>query len=200
MTLPSLHLLKNHLPHDGTVNYVRDFYDDKKSQFFYQQLSDNIAWKHEELNMFGKKIMTQRQVAFYGDSDKSYTYSNKEKIALPWTEELKTIKTDLESKLNIEFNSCLLNLYHDGSEGMGWHTDDEKELEENGVIASLSFGAVRKFSFKHKVTKEKVDFSLQAGSLLLMRGETQKHWLHQLPKTKKVHQARINLTFRNIVS
>lgn len=93
----------------------------------------------------------------------------------------------------------MLNLYHDGNEGMGWHTDDEKELEENGVIASLSFGAARKFSFKHKTTKEKIDFHLASGSLLLMRGETQKHWLHQLPKTKKVHQPRINLTFRNIV-
>lgn len=200
MTPSSLHSLKNYLPQDGNVNYIEDLYDDKKSQFFYHQLLENISWKHEALKMFGKTIVTKRKVAFYGNSDKAYTYSNKEKIALPWTEELKAIKADLESKLKIKFNTCLLNLYHDSNEGMGWHTDDEKELEKNGVIASLSFGAVRKFSFKHKVTKEKIDFSLQPGSVLLMRGETQKHWLHQLPKTKKVDQARINLTFRNIVN
>lgn len=199
MTIHSLDSLKNYLPNDGIVNYIEDFYALKKSEYFYQQLLDNITWKHEELNMFGKKIVTKRKVAFYGNSGKTYTYSNKEKTALPWTESLKTIQNDLESQLNLKFNSCLLNLYHDGNEGMGWHTDDEKELEEKGVIASLSFGAVRKFSFKHKSTKEKVDFHLASGSLLLMRGETQKYWLHQLPKTKKVYQPRINLTFRNIV-
>ncbi|MDN6280085.1 MAG: alpha-ketoglutarate-dependent dioxygenase AlkB [Psychroflexus sp.] len=199
MSSSSLPSLKNHLPQDGIVNYIEDFYDEKKSQFFYQKLLKGIAWKHEELKMFGKKIVTKRKVALYGDTGIVYTYSKKEKIALPWTEELRAIKTDLESKFNIKFNTCLLNLYYDGNEGMGWHTDDEKELEKNGIIASLSFGATRKFSFKHKVTKEKIDISLQSGSLLLMRGKTQKHWLHQLPKSKKVDQPRINLTFRNII-
>lgn len=199
MKLDSLNSLKNYLPYDGTVNYIEGFYSDKKSKYFYQQLLDNISWKHEELQMFGKKIVTKRKVAFYGNPGIAYTYSNKEKMALPWIESLKSIQHDLESQSKIKFNSCLLNLYHNGNEGMGWHTDDEKELEENGVIASLSFGATRRFSFKHKTTKEKIDFHLNSGSLLLMRGETQKNWLHQLPKTKKVHQARINLTFRNIV-
>lgn len=199
MKLDNLDSLKNYLPNDGIVNYIEDFYALKKSEYFYQQLLDNITWKHEELNMFGKKIVTKRKVAFYGNSGKTYTYSNKEKTALPWTEDLKSIKADLETQFDIKLNTCLLNLYNDGDEGMGWHTDDEKELEENGVIASLSFGANRKFSFKHKTTKEKIDFYLNSGSLLLMREETQKNWLHQLPKTKKVHQPRINLTFRNIV-
>jgi alkylated DNA repair dioxygenase AlkB len=199
MAFQNLNSLKNYLPNDGIVNYIEDFYTDKKSEYFYQQLLDNISWKHEELNMFGKKIVTKRKVAFYGDSGKAYTYSNKEKIALPWTENLKSIKADLESQFDIKFNTCLLNLYHDGNEGMGWHTDDEKELEENGLIASLSFGATRKFSFKHKITKDKIDFHLASGSLLLMREETQRHWLHQLSKTRKILQPRINLTFRNIV-
>jgi len=190
----------NYLPKDGVVNYWSDFYSGCKSALSFSTLKHTIEWKNDEIYMFGKKIVTQRKTALYGSTGIVYTYSNATKTALPWTRELLAIKKDLELHLGVRFNTCLLNFYHDGSEGMGWHSDDEKEMEKDGVIASLSVGAERKFSFKHKITKEKIDIMLQSGSLLVMKGETQRYWLHQLPKTKKVDQPRINLTFRKLNS
>jgi alkylated DNA repair dioxygenase AlkB len=119
---------------------------------------------------------------------------------LLWTKELLELKKLVEEKCETKFNSCLLNLYHDGDEGMAWHSDDEKSLGKNTVIGSLSFGAVRKFSFKHKRTGEKRDTILDSGSLLVMKGETQTNWLHKLPKSTKIKHPRINLTFRTIVT
>ena len=145
-----------------------------------------------------KRIITKRKVAWYGDSPYSYTYSKVTKHALPWTPTLKVIKALIEEKAKSEFNSCLLNLYHSGSEGMGWHSDGEKELVKHGVIASMSFGAERKFVFKHIRTKETVSIFLQSGSLLTMQDQTQDHWQHRLPPTKKVTTPRINLTFRQM--
>ena len=149
--------------------------------------------------MFGKHIVTKRKVAWYGDASYSYTYSKKTKQALAWTDELKALKYLVEHKTETKFNSCLLNLYHSGDEGMSWHSDDEKDLEENSAIASLSLGAERKFSFRHKQSKETVALMLEHGSLLVMKDITQTHWHHQLPKTKKVTQPRSNLTFRSMV-
>ena len=120
-------------------------------------------------------------------------------MALPWTNELRVLKKMVEKETGENFNSCLLNLYHDGSEGMAWHSDGETDLEKNGAIASLSFGAERKFCFKHKKTKETVSLILQHGSLLVMKDETQSYWLHRLPPTKKIDHPRINLTFRTII-
>jgi len=172
--------------------------DQSKAVSFYSKLIDSIAWENDRANMFGKIIITKRKVAWYGDQAYSYTYSKVTKTALPWTEELKEIKSLVELKAEEKFNSCLMNLYHSGDEGMAWHSDGEKDLKKNGAIASLSLGAVRKFSFKHKTSKERVDITLEAGSLLIMKGRTQEHWLHRLPPTKKVNTARINLTFRTI--
>jgi alkylated DNA repair dioxygenase AlkB len=118
---------------------------------------------------------------------------------LPWTKELLELKTVIEKETGETFNSCLLNLYHNGDEGMAWHSDGEPELKKDGAIASLSFGAERKFVFKHKQTSHKVELILEHGSLLLMKGTTQTHWLHRLPPTKKVRTARVNLTFRTII-
>lgn len=188
----------NLLPKDGTVNYYGKILDADKADFFYWKLLENIAWKNDEAVIFGKKIVTKRKVAWYGDEGFQYTYSKITKTALSWTEELLALKKLVEEKTGEKFNSCLLNLYHNGDEGMAYHSDAEKDLKKNGAIASLSLGAERKFSFKHKVTGEKVELVLEHGSLLVMRDETQSYWLHRLPPTKKVKGPRVNLTFRTI--
>jgi alkylated DNA repair dioxygenase AlkB len=144
--------------------------------------------------------VTKRKTAWYGDSDYVYIYSNTEKKALPWTVELTKLKQVVENLSNTKFNSCLLNLYHDGNVGMGWHSDDEKSIEKHSTIASVSFGAERKFSFKHKQSNKIISILLQHGSLLLMKGQTQKNWLHSLPKSKNITLPRINLTFRRMVT
>ena len=115
-----------------------------------------------------------------------------------WTPELLELKQKCEEVSGETYNSCLLNLYHDGSEGMAYHSDGEKDLKKNGAIASLTFGAERKFVFKHKTTQEKAEIFLESGSLLVMKGKTQENWLHRLPPTTKVKTPRINLTFRTI--
>lgn len=188
----------NLLPQDGTVNYYGQIFNHEQAHYFYQKLLETIDWKNDEAIIFGKKILTKRKVAWYGSEDFEYTYSKTTKKALPWTKELLELKKEVEEKTGELFNSCLLNLYHDGSEGMAYHSDGEKDLKKNGAIASLSFGAERKFSFKHKTSKEKVDLVLQNGSLLIMKDQTQTFWLHRLPPTKKIFNPRINLTFRTI--
>ncbi|WP_234111531.1 alpha-ketoglutarate-dependent dioxygenase AlkB family protein [Chryseobacterium sp. R2A-55] len=188
----------NLLPKDGTVNYYGKIFDREKSDFYFEQLLKKIEWKNDEAVIFGEKIFTRRKVAWYGNEDFEYTYSKTTKKALPWIPELLELKKRIEEKSGETFNSCLLNLYHDGTEGMAYHSDDEKDLKKNGAIGSLSFGAERKFSLKHKGTKEKVELVLEHGSLLVMKGETQSFWLHRLPPTKKIFSPRINLTFRTI--
>lgn len=189
---------QNMLPQDGTVNYYGKILDENQAEFFYQKLMETIAWRNDEAMIFGKRIITKRKVAWYGDESFEYTYSSFTKSALPWTKELLALKKLTEEKTGETFNSCLLNLYHDGNEGMAYHSDGEKDLKKNGAIASVSLGAERKFSFKHKSTKERVDVFLETGSLLVMKDETQSFWLHRLPPTKKIFTPRINLTFRNI--
>jgi alkylated DNA repair dioxygenase AlkB len=188
----------NLLPYDGTVHYYGKLLSASEADQFMNRLLETIAWKYDEAVMFGKHIITKRKVAWYGNEAYSYTYSKKTKQALPWTDELKTLKGLVERRTETKFNSCLLNLYHSGDEGMSWHSDDEKDLEENSAIASLSLGAERKFSFRHKQSKETVALMLEQGSLLVMKDTTQTHWHHQLPKTKKISEPRINLTFRRM--
>jgi alkylated DNA repair dioxygenase AlkB len=191
---------KNWLPKDGTAHYIPGFFQIKKAEHYFNRLLENIEWENDEIILFGKKIITKRKVAWYGDEAFSYTYSKNTKFAKPWTSELSEIKNKIEKECGESFNSCLLNLYHNGEEGMSWHTDNEKELKKQGTIASLSLGAERKFQFKHKSGKEKTELLLEQGSLLLMKGETQEFWLHKLPPTKRISQPRINLTFRTITS
>ncbi|MBL1142768.1 MAG: alpha-ketoglutarate-dependent dioxygenase AlkB [Proteobacteria bacterium] len=171
-----------------------------ESNVYFDSLFNNIEWKNDEAFIFGKHYVTKRKVAWYGDKPFEYTYSNRTKHALPWTTELKVLKSLVEKETGESFNSCLANLYHDGSEGMAWHSDDEADLKKNSAIASLSFGAERKFCFKHKQSKKTISIMLENGSLLVMKGETQTHWLHCLPTTRKVDKPRINLTFRTIVN
>lgn len=191
---------RNLLPKDGTVNYYGKILSVEEADMFYNALLNGIEWKNDEAVLFGKHILTKRKVAWYGEKNFKYTYSNTTKEALPWTKELVVLKELIEVKTGEKFNSCLLNLYHDGNEGMAWHSDGEKDLKKNGAIGSLSFGAERKFAFKHKETKETVSLILQHGSLLVMKDTTQTHWLHRLPPTKLISKPRINLTFRTIVS
>ena len=190
---------QNLLPFDGEVFLSQNVLNVAEIDFFYHTLLNADFWKQDELIIFGKQITTSRKVAWFGDFNYKYSYSKITKTAKLWTPELQSLKKLIELKTEESFNSCLLNLYHNGSEGMSWHSDNEKELGENPIIASLSLGAARKFSLKHKFKNYKVDIILESGGLLLMKGETQTKWLHSLPKTKKVTTPRINLTFRNII-
>jgi alkylated DNA repair dioxygenase AlkB len=192
-------ITKNWLPKDGTVNYYGKLLSRKEADFYLETLLNTIEWRNDEAIIFGKKIITKRKVAWYGENPFEYTYSNTTKYALPFTKELLELKTLIEKKTCETFNSCLLNLYHSGDEGMAWHSDGEPDLKKDGAIGSLSFGAERKFAFKHKQTKEKVALILEHGSLLVMKDTTQTHWLHRLPPTKRITKPRVNLTFRTIV-
>jgi alkylated DNA repair dioxygenase AlkB len=189
----------NLLPGGGIVNYFGRVIKQEEADLYLKALLSGIEWKNDEAVIFGRHILTKRKVAWYGDSEFSYTYSNIKKEALTWTPELLKLRKIVEEQSGETYNSCLLNLYHNGEEGMAYHSDGEKDLKKNGAIASLSFGAERTFAFRHKVTKERISIVLQHGSLLVMKGETQTNWLHRLPPTKRVHAPRVNLTFRTIV-
>ena len=189
----------NHLPYDGTVQYYGKVIQEMVADDYFEKLMQNIAWENDQAIILGRQITTKRKVAWYGDQGYEYTYSNVNRYALPWAVELLELRQRVQQLTGEHFNSCLLNLYHTGEEGMAWHRDDETDLKKNGAIASLSFGAERRFAFKHKQSKEKVELYLEHGSLLVMKDTTQSHWLHRLPPTKKVTTARINLTFRTIV-
>jgi alkylated DNA repair dioxygenase AlkB len=196
---PNINPNDNLLPFDGTVNYYGKCMPLNDADVYLNDLLNTIEWRNDEAIIMGKKIITARKVAWYGDKPYAYTYSKITKNALPFTTELLALKHLVETQTGERFNSCLLNLYHNGNEGMAWHSDAEKDLKMNGAIASLSFGAERKFSFKHKVNKETVSVLLEHGSLLVMKDTTQTHWLHRLPPTTKVNKPRVNLTFRCMV-
>lgn len=191
---------QNLLPYDGIVNYYGKIMPFEKANASLDYLRNQIDWRNDEAVIFGKRIVTRRKVAWYGEKEFEYTYSHTTKRALPWTTELLELKSRIEEKTGENFNSCLLNLYHTGEEGMAWHSDGETDLKKNGAIGSLSFGAERKFAFKHKQTGQKVELMLEHGSLLIMKDTTQTHWLHRLPPAKRVLTPRVNLTFRTIVN
>ena len=190
--------IANLLPEDGIVNYYGRVVPADQAANYLKQLLDTISWKHDEAVIFGRHITTKRKAAWYGDREFAYTYSGTTKTALPWTGILWELKVLTEQVTGSTFNSCLLNLYHTGNEGMAWHSDDEKALAAYGTIASLSFGAARRFALKHKRSGHKISLILESGSLLVMKGETQSHWLHSLPKSARITEPRVNLTFRTI--
>lgn len=184
---------------DADVTYYPNFFDKGQADELFQLLLKNTPWQQDNIMVFGKTYNQPRLTALYGNNNKSYSYSNITMQPHKFSKELHTIKSKIEKVALTEFTTCLLNLYRDGSDSNGWHADDEKELGINPIIASLSFGAERIFHFKHKNRKDlKEKLILQHGSLLLMKGSTQHHWLHQIPKTKKKIGKRINLTFRFI--
>lgn len=190
----------NLLPMDGSAYYVPDFLNKEASNPLIDQLQNSLQWQADQLIMFGKLVTTRRRVAWVGDPGCTYTYSGVKRDPQPWIPELLTIKAKLEHLTQSKFNSCLLNFYHDGADGMGWHSDDERELNAQSPIASLSLGSTRKFAFRHKNEKVRTSLFLENGSALIMNAPTQQFWQHALLKTKTVHTPRINLTFRNIIA
>ena len=196
LALPKV--VANFLPKDGSTTYIPKVFELDSCLTLFTSLRATLAWQQDQLLMFGKLITTKREVAWVGDAGCSYTYSGVKKFPQAWTPELLRIKETVEALAHCHFNSCLLNLYHDGDQGMGWHSDDEIELEQSAPIASVSFGGERKFSFKHKFEKLSASVVLENGSVLLMHAPTQNFWQHSLTKTKRVVAPRINLTFRAI--
>jgi alkylated DNA repair dioxygenase AlkB len=188
----------NILPKDGTARYFGIVFSSEEAERYFNALMETVEWKNDEAVIFGKKIITKRKIAWYADESYNYTYSGVTRTALKWNAVLLELKKCAEELTGETYNSCLLNLYHDGSEGMAWHSDAEKDLEKHGTIASFSFGAERKFAFKHKTSGEKKEVFLENGSLITMEKETQDFWLHRLPPTTKVKTPRVNLTFRKI--
>ncbi|MAV86797.1 MAG: alpha-ketoglutarate-dependent dioxygenase AlkB [Rhodospirillaceae bacterium] len=191
---------QNLLSHDGIVLYYGPIIPHNVANNYFNTLMREVAWEPDRAVIFGKTIITKRKVAWYADKSFSYTYSKTTKKALPWTKTLLQLKVIAERESGEIYNSCLLNLYHDGNQGMSWHSDGEKDLQKNGAIGSISLGAERKFAFKNKKTKEVITKNLEHGSLLVMKGTTQTHWLHRLPPTRIVDNPRINLTFRKIAT
>jgi len=192
--------MNNLLPKDGTVHYYEKIFTVEQSEIYYVKLLNEINWQHDVVKIFGKEIITKRKVAFLGDEGISYKYSGKTKIAENWLKFILEIKSTIEQISGEKFNACLLNYYHNGSEAMSWHSDNEKEILKHSAIASLSFGAERKFGFKHNYTKEEISLMLENGSLLIMKDETQIYWKHKLYTNVKITEPRINLTFRTIVN
>jgi alkylated DNA repair dioxygenase AlkB len=188
--------MENLLPFEGQVYYYGKCFESPEE--LMSRLLLETPWKPDEVIIMGRKITTKRQMAWYGEGN--YSYSGIKRNPLPWTELLLELKTAAEFHTGETFNSCLINLYSNGTEGVGWHSDNEKELQNQGAIASITFGAERKFVFQHKETKEKREIYLEAGSLLIMKGETQKFWKHALPPMRKIKSPRINLTFRTVLN
>ena len=192
--------MNNFLPKDGTVHYYGKIFTEEQSEIYYVKLLNEINWQHDVVKIFGKEIITKRKVAFLGDEGISYKYSGKTKIAEKWLKFILEIKSTVEQISGEKFNACLLNYYHNGSEAMSWHSDNEKEILKHSAIASISFGAERKFGFKHNFTKEEISLMLENGSLLIMKDKTQIFWKHKLYTNAKIIEPRINLTFRTIVN
>ncbi|MGO3105106.1 MAG: alpha-ketoglutarate-dependent dioxygenase AlkB family protein [Psychrobacter celer] len=191
----------NLLPYDGRVNDFGCIIDDDCQ--LYDALLTELPWQPDRVTLFGKTHITTRQVVWMGEKELSYQYSGHTRHSLPWSDIVFHVKLYIEQQLSsigidANFNSCLLNYYPTGHDGMGYHADDEKELGAQPVIASLSLGATRKFVFKHKKTQDKVALYLESGQLIVMHGETQRFWKHSITKTKTVANGRISLTFRHI--
>ena len=191
----------NLLPYDGKVNDL-GIVIDYPSALYYALLT-TLPWQSDIVTLFGKTHITTRQIVWMGDSDASYQYSGHTRQAIAWTDSVFHVKHHVEQQLlkigiHANFNSCLLNYYPSGDEGMGYHADDEKELGDQPIIASLSLGATRKFVFRHKKTQDKVELYLESGQLIVMHGDTQKYWKHSITKTKTVDEGRISLTFRQM--
>ena len=188
------------MPSTDQLQYHPHLFDSQEQSLLMNALQEEIPWKQEHIKLFGKTHPTPRLTAWHGDTHCVYKYSGVVNQPFPWTPSLLIIKTRIENLSNgTTFNCVLLNFYRDGSDKMGWHSDDEKELGPNPSIASVSFGATRRFDFKHKTeANNKFSIHLESGSLLLMQGDMQHHWLHQIPAQKRIQEPRINLTFRYI--
>jgi alkylated DNA repair dioxygenase AlkB len=187
--------IKVELDH-GEYIYIPGFFNPHESDHFFNSLRQKVDWKQESMSMYGRKVAFPRLIAWYGEDNKPYSFSGITLYPSKWLPELLEIKRKIEPVAKVAFNRVLLNLYRDGRDSVSWHTDAEPELGRNPVIASVSLGATRKFQLRHLHTKEKIELELTSGSLLIMQGELQHYWQHQIPKTSKTVGERINLTFR----
>ncbi len=185
--------------YDGTAIYYGPIFNAVATARLFAGLNSDVSWQRDVVMMYGKRIETRRRTAWYGDMPYIYRYSGVARQALPWLSILLDIKKCVEDVSGETFNSCLLNLYANGEESMSWHSDNEADLLKEGAIASVSLGAERRFAFKHRRTKETVRVLLENGSLLVMKGSIQRHWVHALPPMKGISEPRINLTFRTII-
>jgi len=184
---------------DANVIYYPNFFSKSEADIYFKNLNSKIKWQQDKIKVFGKTYDQPRLTSFFGINKEPYSYSNITMFPKPFEGDILDIKKTIEKELNICFTSCLANLYRDGKDSNGWHADNEKELGEKPIIASITFGEERPFHFKHKYDKTlKKKIVLKHGSLLLMQGLTQENWLHQIPKTTRTIGARINLTFRII--
>jgi len=193
----------NLLPYDGKVNDLGVIIDDATA--LYNTLLNELPWQPDIVTLFGKTHITTRKIVWMGDTDADYQYSGHVRQTVPWSDMVFHVKQRIEQALakigvTTNFNTCLLNYYPSGADGMGYHADDEKELGQQPVIASLSLGATRKFVFKHKKTQDKVELYLESGQLVVMHGDTQTFWKHTITKTKTVDAGRISLTFRHMLT
>lgn len=183
---------------DCHIEYSR-LYAFAKAETLYDQLYQDIPWESHQVRVFNKWYDQPRLTAVYADAQVNYGYSGLKMNSQGWTDSLLQIKTDVEEVTGKRYNLCLCNLYRDGNDSNGWHADDEKVLGTNPVIASVSLGATRRFKLKHKQDPtQKLDLDLESGSLLYMAGETQHTYKHQIPKTARKVEPRINLTFRYV--
>ncbi|GMU86899.1 MAG: alpha-ketoglutarate-dependent dioxygenase AlkB [Ignavibacteriales bacterium] len=182
----------------GSFQYYCTFFSRSESDEFFSRLLEDIEWKQESMRIYGKLVSFPRLTAWYGDNDKPYSFSGITLKPHPWSKDLLKIKSAIEEYSTVVFNSVLLNLYRSGNDSISWHTDAEPELGRNPVIASVNFGETRKFQLRHIKTREVIDIQLEHGSVLIMEGELQHYWQHQVPKTKAAKKERINLTFRVI--
>jgi len=184
---------------DGHLSYIRDFLSPQEGSELLRLWIENLPWSQDKIRLFGKWLDIPRLQCWFGDPGATYAYSGLSMKPKPWTKELMLLKLKIEAMAQIDFNSVLVNLYRNGRDSNGWHSDDEKELGEKPTIASLSLGSPRVFQLKHKETGERQDILLESGSLLIMSGELQKYWKHQIPKKTKLTEPRLNLTFRKIL-
>jgi alkylated DNA repair dioxygenase AlkB len=191
--------LKNHLPYDGIVEDYGLIFSSADAADWFAYLQQQLPWQADEVRIYGKHHVLKRLVVWYGDAAQNYQYSGIERIALPWSAEMLQLKQYIEHITQTHFNSCLANFYPTGNEGMGWHSDNDMSLAAETTIASLSFGASRKFYLRHQHSQEKISLALDSGQLVVMRGQTQQYWQHQIPKMLRVREPRINLTFRQFL-
>lgn len=184
---------------DGWLMFDPHFYSAKESDLIFDELQQMPDWEQGTVTIFGKEYRTPRLESFHAENGLNYGYSGQRMKTHPFNSALISTRLKLSEETGYNFNSVLCNLYRDGNDSNGWHADNEPELGKEPIIASLSFGATRRFDLKHTLSGEKHSFELSHGSLLIMGGSTQHHWKHQIAKSKKVTKPRINLTFRNIV-
>ncbi len=191
--------MKNILPHDGELYLVKRFYQQVEADQLFAVLLQGLAWQQESIHLYGRWLKVPRLMCWYGDKQAQYKYSGVNHLPLPWTKALLAVKQKIESIYPCQFNSVMANLYRNGDDSMGCHADNEKELGSKPLIASLSLGEQRLLKFRHQHSQQVFDVVLRHGDLLIMAGEIQQNWRHELPKTKKRVGERINLTFRWVI-